>query len=141
MLHFTKQTMLAILAVTSVAGALNMTSVSARPKHQPQTPAQPKTQTQPQPQPALNRESNGVVKDVTLKAADGKEFESNVGVADLSAVGFDNKAVFAAINNGQTWRFYKDKNFQGESIDIGPDEARGFLGNLDRQISSFKAIN
>jgi hypothetical protein len=135
MLRFTKQTVLAILAVTSVAGALNMTSASARPKHQAQTPAQT------QPQPVLNRESNGVVKDVTLKAADGKEFESNVGVADLSAVGFDNKAVFAAVNNGQTWRFYKDKNFQGESIDIGPDEARGFLGNLDRQISSFKAIN
>jgi hypothetical protein len=137
MLRLNKQTVLAILAVTSVAGSLNMTSASARPKHQPQTPAQ----TQSKTQPVLNRESNGVVKDVTLKAADGKEFESNVGVADLSAVGFDNKAVFAAVNNGQTWRFYKDKNFQGESIDIGPDEARGFLGNLDRQISSFKAIN
>ena len=137
MLRFNKQAVFALLVVSSVAGALNMTSASARPKRQPQTPAQTPAQTQP----VLNRESNGVVKDVTLKAADGREFESNVGVADLSAVGFDNKAVFAAINNGQTWRFYKDKNFQGESIDIGPDEARGFLGNLDRQISSFKAIN
>jgi hypothetical protein len=98
---------------------------------------------QAQPKPVLNRNSPGVVKDVTLFSKSinrGQSFESNRGVADLSAVGFDDKAAAIQVNNGQKWRFYKDKNFQGEFIEIGPDEARGNLGKFTRQISSFKSV-
>ncbi len=127
MSQFNKQSVLALLAVTSVSGAiLGMTSVSARPQN------------------SLTPDSPGVVKDVTLWSEginQGTSFESNKGVADLSQVGFNNKASAIAVNNGQTWRFYKHKNFKGEFIDIGPNEGRGFLGKLNNQVSSFKSIN
>lgn len=98
---------------------------------------------QAQSKPTLNRNSPGVVKDVTLFSKginQGQSFESNQGVADLSTVGFDNKASAIQVNNGQKWRFYKDKNFQGAFIEIGPNEGRGNLGKFTRQISSFKSV-
>jgi Beta/Gamma crystallin len=98
---------------------------------------------QAQTKPVLNRNSPGVVKDVTLFSKSinrGQSFESNQGIADLSAVGFDDRAAAIQVNNGQKWRFYKDKNFQGEFIEIGPNEGRGNLGNFTRQISSFKSV-
>jgi hypothetical protein len=100
-------------------------------------------QAQAQAKPVLNRDSPGVVKDVTLFSQginQGQSFESNKGVADLQAVGFDNKASAIQVNNGQKWRFYKDKNFKGEFIEIGPNEGRGNLGKFTRQISSFKSV-
>lgn len=119
--QFNKQlTTLALLTVASVGGTmLYVANVSA--------------QNQP----------SGVVKDVTLwdgTNRQGASFESNNAVADLSKVGFDNKASSIAVNNGQKWRFYKDKNFKGEFVEIGPDEFRGNLGKLNNQISSFKSI-
>jgi Beta/Gamma crystallin/Mannan-binding protein len=83
------------------------------------------------------------IADVTLFSRglnQGQSFESNVGVADLSAVGFNDKASSIAINNGQKWRFYKDKNFQGEFIEVGPEDTLSHLGNLNNQISSFKSV-
>jgi Beta/Gamma crystallin len=119
--NFNKQlTALALLTVTSVSGTiLTVTNVSA--------------QTQP----------SGTVKDVTLWDGvnrQGASFESNQGVADLSKVGFNNTASSIAVNNGQKWRFYKDKNFKGPFIEIGPDEFRGNIGDLNNQVSSFKSI-
>lgn len=115
-----KQTALALLAMTLLGGTIL-------------TLAQASAQTQP----------SGVVKDVTLWSKpnrQGASFESNKGVPDLSQVGFDNKASSIAVNNGQKWRFYKDKNFKGEFIEIGSDEFRGNLGKLNNQVSSFKSI-
>ncbi len=91
---------------------------------------------------AQNKPSQ-VVKDVTLwdgNNRQGASFESNNAVADLSKVGFNDKASSIAVNNGQKWRFYKDKNFKGEFIEIGPDESRGNIGKLNNQVSSFKSI-
>jgi hypothetical protein len=121
MLQFNqKLTTLALLAVASVSGTIfAVSNVSAQQK------------------PA------SAEKDVILwsnPSSSGRSFESNVGVADLSKVGFDNKTSFIQVTNGQKWRFYKDKNFQGPFVEIGPDEARGGLGNLDKQISSFRAV-
>jgi Beta/Gamma crystallin len=121
MFKFTKKlTALALLTMTSVSGAiLIVPNVSA--------------QTQP----------SGTVKDVTLwdkPNRQGVSFESNNAVPDLSKVGFDNKASSIAVNNGQKWRFYKDKNFKGPFIEIGPDEFRGNIGKLDRQVSSFRSV-
>jgi hypothetical protein len=85
----------------------------------------------------------GAVKDVTLwskKNRQGSSFESDKGVPDLSQVGFDDKASSIAVNNGQKWRFYKDKNFQGEFIEIGPNDFSGHLGHLNNQVSSFKSV-
>lgn len=117
MLNLNKQlTALALLTLSSVAGTmLTISNASAGPK-QPDT-----------------------VKDVTLKDQSGREFSSNDGVADLSKVGFDNKAVFAAVNNGQAWRFYDGKNFKGEFIQIGPDQAQG-LGKFSNKVSSFCSV-
>jgi hypothetical protein len=97
--------------------------------------------TQAQAQSKYNR-SNGI-KDVTLFSKGmnkGRAFASDKGVADLSTVGFDDKAVAIQVNNGQKWRFYVDKNFQGEFIEIGPEEGRGFIGKFTRRISSFKSV-
>jgi hypothetical protein len=121
MLQSTKITAaLGLLMLTSIGGAiLTLTSVSAQYK------------------------PSGVVKDVTLWSKvnrQGASFESDKGVSDLSQTGFDNKASSIAVNNGQKWRFYQDKNFQGEFIEIGPDESRGNLGMLNNQVSSFKSV-
>ncbi len=121
MLKFNKKlTVLALLTMTSVSGAiLIVPNVSA--------------QTQP----------SGTVKDVTLwdkPNRQGVSFESNNAVPDLSKVGFDNRASSIAVNNGQKWRFYKDKNFKGPFIEIEPDEFRGNIGKLDRQVSSFRSV-
>jgi hypothetical protein len=83
------------------------------------------------------------ISDVTLFSKSdgrGQSFDSNVGVADLSAVGFNDKASSIAVNNGQKWRFYQDKNFQGEFIEVGPEDTRSNLGSLNNQISSFKSV-
>lgn len=96
-----------------------------------------------QAHPQLTPNSPGVVKDVILWTKginEGVPFKSNSAIRDLSKVGFDNKASAIAVNNGQKWRFYKDKNFQGEFIEIGPDEARSNLGKFNNQISSFKSV-
>jgi hypothetical protein len=81
--------------------------------------------------------------DVTLFSKglnQGQSFDSNVGVADLSAFGFNDKALSIAVNNGQKWRFYKDKDFQGEFIEVGPEATSNNLGNFNNQISSFKSL-
>jgi Beta/Gamma crystallin len=70
----------------------------------------------------------------------GQSFESNQGVADLSTVGFDNKISAIQVSSGQKWRFYKDKNFQGEFIEVGTEATSSQLGNLNNQISSFKSV-
>jgi hypothetical protein len=119
--QFNKQlTALALLTVASVGGGmLVVANVSA--------------QTKP----------SGVVKDVTLWEGNnrqGASFASSQGVADLSRVGFDNKASSIAVNNGQKWRFYQDKNFQGQFVEIGPDESRGSIGKLNNRVSSFKSV-
>jgi Mannan-binding protein/Beta/Gamma crystallin len=83
------------------------------------------------------------IADVTLFSKglnQGQSFDSNVGVADLSTVGFNDKASSIVVNNGQKWRFYKDKNFQGEFIEVGPEDSSSNLGNLNNQISSFKSV-
>lgn len=112
--QFNKQlTALALLTVASVGGGmLVVANVSAQTK------------------------SSGVVKDVTIWEGNnrhGASFASNKGVADLSLVGFDNKASSIAVNNGQKWRFYQDKNFKGQFVEIGPDEFRGNIGRLNNQ--------
>jgi hypothetical protein len=119
--QFNKQlTALALLTVASVGGGmLVVANVSA--------------QTKP----------SGVVKDVTLWEGNnrqGASFASNQGVADLSRVGFDNKASSIAVNNGQKWRFYQEKNFKGQFVEIGPDESRGSIGQLNNRVSSFKSV-
>lgn len=119
--QFNKQlTALALLTVASVGGTiLAVANVSA--------------QTKP----------SGAVKDVTLwdgTNRHGASFKSNEAVKDLSKFGFDNKASSIAVNNGQKWRFYKDKNFKGEFVEIGPDEFRGNLGRLNNQVSSFRSV-
>lgn len=121
MFQFNKQlTALSLLTVASFGGTmLTVANVSAQNK------------------------ASGVVKDVTLwdgANRQGASFDSNKGVADLSLVGFDNKASSIAVNNGQKWRFYKDKNFKGQFIEIGPDESLGNIGRLNNQVSSFKSI-
>ncbi len=121
MFQFNKQlTALSLLTVASFGGSmLAVANVSAQNK------------------------ASGVVKDVTLwdgANRQGASFDSNKGVADLSLVGFDNKASSIAVNNGQKWRFYKDKNFKGQFIEIGPDESLGNIGRLNNQVSSFKSI-
>jgi hypothetical protein len=121
MFQFNKQlTALSLLTVASFGGTmLAVANVSAQNK------------------------ASGVVKDVTLwdgANRQGASFDSNKGVADLSLVGFDNKASSIAVNNGQKWRFYKDKNFKGQFIEIGPDESLGNIGRLNNQVSSFKSI-
>lgn len=123
MLQFNKKlTTLALLAVASVSGSvLAVSSVSARPA----------------------TKADGV-KDVTLfssrtNRSSGPSFASNQGVADLSKVGFDNKASFVQVNNGKVWRFYQGKNFKGAFVEVGPNEARG-LTKLNKQISSFRSV-
>ena len=121
MLQFNKKlTTLALLSVTSITGTmLIIANVSAQPQQQ------------------------GNVKDVTLwdkSNRKGAKFDSSEAVADLSRVGFDNKASSAAINNGQKWRFYADKNFKGDFVEIGADQTRNSLGKLNNRVSSFKAV-
>jgi Beta/Gamma crystallin len=121
MLQFKKQlTALSILTIASLGGAiLTQTNVFAQ-----------------------NDRSEGV-KDVTLYSKanlKGATFKSDQGVPDLSQVGFDNKASSVAVNNAQKWRFYKDPNFQGEFIEIEPNQSRGNLGMLNNQVSSFKSV-
>jgi Beta/Gamma crystallin len=98
---------------------------------------------QANPGPVLNYNSPSVVKDVTLFSRGinrGQLFESDEGVADLRAVGFDNRASAIRVNNDKKWRFYKDKNFQGEFIEVGPKDTRRHLGNFNNKISSFKSV-
>jgi hypothetical protein len=109
-----KLTALALLTVTSVAGAmLTISNASAQ--------------------------NAGAVKDVVLKDRAGRVFSSNDGVADLGKVGFDNRAVAASVNNNVAWRFYEDKNFKGEFVQIQPKQARN-LGKLANKVSSFCAL-
>jgi hypothetical protein len=84
------------------------------------------------------------VADVTLfsnpNSSSGEEFTTNKAVKNLANVGFNDATGFIAVNNGQTWRFYEDANFQGDFIDVGPDEARR-AGKFGRKISSLRAID
>lgn len=83
------------------------------------------------------------VPDVTLwdgQIGRGASFGTNKAVADLSRVRFNNRASAIQVNNGQKWRFYSEKNFQGQYIDVGPDEAVGSIGRFNNRISSLKAI-
>jgi hypothetical protein len=141
MSHFNQKAVLALLAVTSLTGSLSIPSASAGYHHaQLQAPTIALTQAKPR---VPRVKSAGAVTDVILwdvQIGTGKSFESNKGVADLSAVGFDKKASSIQVTNGQKWRFYKEKNFQGQFIEIGPDEARGSIGNFSNQISSFQSV-
>ncbi|MEH2121802.1 peptidase inhibitor family I36 protein [Nostoc sp.] len=113
-----KFTLLAVLIASSIGGfAIYHTSVLAQ--------------------------SSQTVTDVTLwdqQIGKGASFDTNNAVADLTKFGFNNKASAIQVNNGQKWRFYADKNFTGEYIDVGPDEARGNLGKVNNRISSLKSI-
>jgi hypothetical protein len=113
-----KFAVLAVLISSSIAGfAIHHTTVSAQ--------------------------SSQTVQDVTLwdkQIGTGASFETNKAVADLSKFGFNNKASAIQVNNGQKWRFYAGKNFTGEYVDVGPDEAVGNIGRLNNKISSLKAI-
>ena len=120
-LQFNKRlTALALLTVTSVGGAmLAVKHVSAQD-----------TQARR-------------VKDVTLWDRTnhrGVSFDSNSAVADLSLRGFDDRASSIAVNNDQTWRFYRHKNFQGSFIEIGPGESREDIGRLNNRVSSFRVV-
>jgi hypothetical protein len=141
MSHFNQKAVLALLAVTSLTGSLSIPSASAGSHHaQLQAPAIALTQVKPR---VPRVKPAGAVTDVILwdvRIGTGTSFESNKGVADLSTVGFDKKASSIQVTNGQKWRFYKEKNFQGQFIEIGPNEARGSIGNFDNQISSFKSV-
>ncbi len=121
MINFNKKlTALALLVAASASGSmLAILTVSAQPYQ------------------------SGGIKSVTLYSNDsssGQSFTSNYAVADLSKVGFNDRTSFIQIDDGQKWRFYKDKNFKGEFIEVGPDIARGNLGKLDKQISSFRPV-
>jgi hypothetical protein len=87
----------------------------------------------------------GVVGDVTLWSApsvSGSSLDVNSKVADLSTLGFANITSSIQVNNGQTWRFYTDKNFQGQYFDVGPDTGLGSLpSNIDNNIESLQAIS
>ena len=110
-----KFTALVVLSVSLISGiAIHKTSVSAQ-----------------------------TVPDVTLwdqQIGKGASFKTNQAVADLSKVGFNDKASAIQVNNGQKWRFYAGKNFTGEYIDVGPDQAVGNIGRLNNKVSSLKAI-
>jgi hypothetical protein len=123
MLQFNKKlATLALLAVASVSGSiLSVSTVSA--------------------QQATKADG---VKDVTLfssttRRSSEPSFASNKKVADLSKVGFDNKASFVQVNNGKAWRFYEGKNFKGKFVEVGPNEGRP-LTKLNKQISSFRSV-
>jgi hypothetical protein len=86
---------------------------------------------------------SGGLADVTLSTvsnAEGDMLETNKAIADLSEFNFDNSTQFISVTNGQTWRFYEDANFQGDYIEVGPDEARS-VGHLGVEISSLQAID
>jgi len=108
-------TVLAVLSASLISGfAIHQTSVSAQ-----------------------------TVPDVTLwdqQIGKGGSFETNKAVADLSKLGFNDKASAIQVNNGQKWRFYAGKNFTGEYIDVGPNQAVGNIGRLNNKVSSLKAI-
>ena len=109
-----KLTVLAVLSASLISGAMHQTSVSAQS-----------------------------VPDVTLwdsQIGRGASFKTNKAVADLSKVGFNDKASAIQVNNGQKWRFYEGKNFSGAYIDVGPNEAVGSIGQLNNRVSSLKAI-
>ena len=83
------------------------------------------------------------VTDVTLTSQQGNQgfsFGSNKGIEDLRDFGFNNATAFIAVNNSKTWRFYESPNFQGDYIDVGPDQARN-VGDFGKKITSFRAIN
>ena len=120
MFKFNKQlTALALLILTSVAGTtLTLSEASARP-----------------------RRNSRALKEVTLRDRDRRgSFGSNNGVADLSKVGFDNRADFVEINGSVAWRFYTGKNFKGRSTVVKPNTGRS-LGRFANKISSFCAVS
>lgn len=83
------------------------------------------------------------VPDVTLwdgQIGRGASFRTNGAVPDLSRFRFNDRASAIQVNNGQKWRFYSEKNFKGQYIDVGPDEAVGSIGRLNNRISSLRAI-
>ena len=98
------------------------------------------------PETAANYSGGAVtVTDVTLfseaiNRSEGFSFGSNKAIEDLSEYGFDDATQSISNNNGQTWRFYEDANFQGNYIDVGPNTAMD-VGEFGLSISSFQAIN
>ena len=91
--------------------------------------------------------AGAVIGDVTLFSQPGasvgvpESVQINNPVADLSTLNFANITSSVAVNNGQTWRFYTDKNYQGDYFDVGPDTALGNLpSNIDNNIESLKAL-
>jgi hypothetical protein len=83
------------------------------------------------------------ITDVTLFSEDnaqGLQLGTNKKIEDLSDFGFNDATAFVAVNNGQTWRFYEDADFQGNFIDVGPDEARN-VGDFGMKISSLRSIS
>ncbi len=104
MINFNKKlTALALLAAASASGSMFAISTVFAQSYQ-----------------------SGGIKNVTLysnNSSSGRSFTSNYAVADLSKVGFNDRTSFIQIDDGQKWRFYKDKNFKGEFIEVGPDTA------------------
>jgi Beta/Gamma crystallin len=117
-------TALALLIVTSVGGAmLAVKNASA----------------QDSAQEAESRRG----RDVTLWDSTnygGASFDSNRAVADLKLRGFNDRASSITVNNNQTWRFYRHKNFKGPFIEIGPGESHERIGRLNNQVSSFRVV-
>lgn len=93
--------------------------------------------------PQTSASAQRIVADVTLwdkQIGEGPSFETNGAVADLSKVRFNDRASAIQVNNGQKWRFYSEKNFKGQYIDVGPDEGVGNIGRLNNRVSSLRAI-
>ena len=96
------------------------------------------------PETAANYSGGAGVPDITLFSGEannkGFSFESNQGIEDLRDFGFNNNTGFIANNDSKTWRFYESPNFQGDFIEVGPDQARR-AGDFGQKITSFKAID
>ncbi|WP_310483182.1 beta/gamma crystallin-related protein [Chamaesiphon sp. VAR_48_metabat_403] len=119
MLQFNKKlAALALLSVTSITGSMLIIANVSAQKSQPQ----------------------GAVTLWTDSNLQGTTFNRSVSVPDLSQFGFDNKASSIAVINGQKWRFYEGKNFQGRSLQMGPKQSIRNLGPFNDRISSFKSV-
>ncbi|WP_019507676.1 beta/gamma crystallin-related protein [Pleurocapsa sp. PCC 7319] len=85
---------------------------------------------------------NGLA-DVTLFSEPGRggvSLKTNEKIEDLSDFDFDNLTQSITVENGQTWRFYEDPNFEGDYIEVGPFTTTS-AGDLAMEISSLQAIS
>ncbi|MFB2975421.1 peptidase inhibitor family I36 protein [Microseira sp. BLCC-F43] len=68
----------------------------------------------------------------------GRVFRTSAAVPDLGR--FNNVASSDRVNNNQTWRFYAQKNFQGDFVEIKPRQSLANLGRLNNRIESLRAV-